>query len=155
MYSIIFTAAIFVAILINDVIHDTKAYLVSHSILGLIALVLVTVLWYLNYEFVGWALILIPITALFISYLVLLSNKKPAVAAPAPAPAPKPSENKSSDSAPMCIQNPGGPYTTVPKPESSTVSLPASAPPPATSTSYPTNTPTNNSMKISPITGGC
>ena len=153
MYSIIFTAAIFVAILINDVIHDTKAYLVPHSILGLIALVLVTVLWYLNYEPVGWALILVPITALFISYLVLLSNKKPAVAAPAPAP--KPSENKPSDSTPMCIENPGGPYTTVPKPESSTVSLPASAPPPATSTTTTTSTGTNTSMKITPITGGC
>ena len=152
MYSIIFAAAIFIAVLINDVIANTTSYVPLHSFLGGIVLTLVTILWYLKYEIVGWALILIPIFALLISYFVLLGIKK-VTAAPAPAAAPAPS--KSSDSAPMCIENPGGPYTAVVQSTPSTVSLPASVPPPAVSIAPITTTPTNTAMTITPIIGEC
>ena len=50
MYSIIFTAAIFIGIILNDLLQKQSARIVSHAFLGLIIVGLVSVLWYLDYE---------------------------------------------------------------------------------------------------------
>ena len=151
MYSIISTAAIFAAIVFNDIIQNQKYYIRLHIFLGLIATALVIVLWYLEYEYVAWGLIVVPIFTLFISYIAVSTSSKTTTTTK-PNNGPKISDNSKSD-APTCNQNPAGEYTAVPQP--STVSLPAAPIQPTTTGTVmtsPVSTPTYN---ITPITADC
>ena len=67
MYSIIFTAAIFIGVLINDFLQNRNKRMTRNFFLGIIATGLVTILWYLGYETVGWVMVLLPILILLIS----------------------------------------------------------------------------------------
>lgn len=151
MYSIISTAAIFAAIVFNDIIQNQKYYIRLHIFLGLIATALVIVLWYLEYEYVAWGLIVVPIFTLFISYIAVSTSSKTTTTTKSNN-GPKISDNSKSD-APACNQNPAGEYTAVPQP--STVSLPAAPIQPTTTGTVmtsPVSTPTYN---ITPITADC
>uniref|UniRef100_A0A6C0K0B3 Uncharacterized protein n=1 Tax=viral metagenome TaxID=1070528 RepID=A0A6C0K0B3_9ZZZZ len=164
MYSIVFTAALFMAIILNDLIQKHKNRVAIHSFFGLLATGLIAILWYLEYEVVGWTLILVPIAALIISYIVVAtgaSSSVTATAAPAPTGIMSGTPSAAASAASTCSQyNPPGPYTTM---APGTVSLPATTgsqpttapptvtvppPPPSTATSQPNFT-------ITPITSGC
>lgn len=171
MYSIIFTAALFVAIILNDVLQGRTTRVLSHTIFGVIATGLVSILWYLNYEFVSWILILIPVIALIIGYFLAssgttvpstsssstsLSTAASGLASPSGVASPS---GLASLSAPItCGQyNPAGPYKAV---APSTVSLPATAPSLAQPTTAPDSTPPSTSgpaptFKITPIAPTC
>ena len=153
MYSIISTAAIFAAIVFNDIIQNQKYYIRLHIFLGLIATALVIVLWYLEYEYVAWGLIVVPIFTLFISYIaVSTSSTSKKIQKTKVSSGQQLSDNSKSD-APTCNQNPAGEYTAVPQP--STVSLPAAPIQPTTTGTVmtsPVSTPTYN---ITPITADC
>jgi len=155
MYSIIFTAAIFIGVLLNDVLQSRKTSISSHFFLGVVAISLVTILWYLDYEIVGWAMVLLPIFVLLISYITLVTG---AAVSKNTSPVAATTLSTASNAAPVqsCQPtNPPGPYTAVAQPTPSTVSLPASIDVPATPATTPmtnTNTP---SFKITPITAGC
>ena len=156
MYSIIFTVAIFIAVLLNDVIQHRTQRVPLHSFLGSIVIGLVTVLWYLNFEVVGWALVMLPIIALIISYIVVVSSKKTAsttTMSSGPVGVTQPSGSVASNAG-ACIQNPGGPYTAVAQPmPASTVSLPAAAAATIVPATMPANTPP--AMKITPLSDEC
>ena len=151
MYSIISTAAIFIAIVFNDLIQNRKYLIRFHIFLGLLATSLVIILWYLDYEIVAWGLIIVPIFTLFISYIAASGNSKKLQNTTA-SNGPIISDTSKSDT-PTCNQNPAGQYTAVPQP--STVSLPAAPIPPAntgTVMTSPVSTPTYN---ITPIMASC
>jgi hypothetical protein len=149
MYSIIFTAGIFIAIILNDLLQKRSSLIVPHAFLGLIIVGLVSILWYLDFEVVGWSLILLPICALIISYIVVVmtsngsttSTTNPSVQGAPPA--------ETGAPASTCIENPGGPYNAVAQPASSTVSLPASSSEESTATMTAEGVPT---YKITPLT---
>ena len=159
MYSIVFTAALFMAIILNDLIQKHKNRVAIHSFFGLLATGLIAILWYLEYEVVGWTLILVPIAALIISYIVVATGASSSVTATAPTGIMAGAPSAAASAASTCSQyNPPGPYTTM---APSTVSLPATTgsqpttapptvtvPPPSTATSQPKFT-------ITPITSGC
>jgi predicted lipid-binding transport protein (Tim44 family) len=156
MYSIIFTVAIFIAVLLNDVIQHRTQRVPLHSFLGSIVIGLLTVLWYLDFEIVGWALIMIPIVALLISYIVVATRKTSMSAttvSSGPVGVTQPSGSVASNAG-ACIQNPGGPYTAVAQPmPPSTVSLPAAAAATIVPAVMPANTPP--AMKITPLSDEC
>ena len=76
MYSIIATAALFTAVVLNDFLkkrrnpYKTK----QHIFFGIMAVTAMTVLWYLDMEIVGWGLLIVPIGAIFLSFLLLDSS---------------------------------------------------------------------------------
>lgn len=146
MYSILVTAAIFIAMVFNDIIQHGSKHASLHAFLGALATGLVTILWYLNFEIVSWGLIIIPIVAIIISYIVISTKKGTGSTGEATTGPVLPSSPP-----PACApSNLAGPYTTVAAPPPSTVSLPAVPPAPTTSamsTSIPTPTST-----ITPIT---
>ena len=151
MYSIIFTLAFFVAIILNDVFQYHSRRVVTHAFFGLIATTLVSILWYLNYEFVSWVLIIIPVIALIISYALLPSTSSSIVSSVTSPPGM--TSGLASLSAPItCDQyNPAGPYKAI---APSTVSLPATTPslPPPTTAPISGPAPT---FKITPIVPTC
>ena len=121
----------------------------SHAFLGALATGLMTILWYLDYEMVGWALILLPMAVLLISYIVVSSSKVVTVAATVPTAGPVlPSDPATPTCAPS---NLAGPYTAIAPPPPSTVSLPAVPPTPSTP-AMSTNTPTPTAT-ITPVVG--
>jgi hypothetical protein len=148
MYSIIVTAAIFIAMIFNDVIRNNSKHASLHAFLGALATGLVAILWYLNFEIVGWGLIIIPIFALIISYIVISTQKRSGPATSEPTTGPTLPSNQPPACAPS---NLAGPYTAVAPPPPSTVSLPAVPPAPTTS-AMSTNTPTPK-FTITPLTG--
>jgi hypothetical protein len=153
MYSIIVTAAIFIGMIFNDVMQNQSNRVSSHAFLGALATGLVAILWYLNYEMVGWGLITLPIAALIISYIVVVTGKGAVTALTSPASTAGPVlPNSPATPAPACIpSNLAGPYTAIAPPPPSTVSLPAVPPTPSTP-AMSTNTPTPSST-ITPLTG--
>jgi len=152
MYSIISTAAIFVAIIFNDLIQNKKYHIRFHVFLGLLATALVTILWYLDYEFVAWGLIIVPIFTLFISYIAVITSSKKLTNTTVNNGGPQLSDNSKSD-APTCNQNLAGEYTAVAQP--STVSLPAAPIPPTNTGTVMTSPVTTPKYNITPITGDC
>jgi hypothetical protein len=158
MYSIIFTAAIFIGVLINDFLQNRNKRMTRNFFLGIIATGLVTILWYLGYETVGWVMVLLPILILLISYITLVTGLS--VTKKSPVGAPRASVATSAARAPPVESckpnNPSGPYTAVAPPTSSTVSLPASIGPPPTPAGMPMTTDKPLiSGKITPIVPGC
>jgi hypothetical protein len=151
MYSIIFTAAIFLAIILNDLIQNRKYRVQNNLYLGLLATALVTMLWYLGYEYVAWGLIILPILTLFITYIIVISTSKKVVST-TDNNGPIISDSSKSD-APACNQNPAGQYTAVPQP--STVSLPAAPIPPTNTGTVMTSPVTTPTYNVTPITAGC
>ena len=151
MYSILFTAAIFIAIIFNDLIQNRTYRIQNNLYLGLLATALVTMLWYLEYEYVAWGLIIVPILTLFITYIIVISTSKK-VTTTTVNDGPQISDNSKSD-APACNPNPAGEYTAVPQP--STVSLPAAPIPPTNTGTVMTSPVAAPTYNITPITGGC
>jgi hypothetical protein len=163
MYSIVFTAAIFIAIVFNDIIQQNTSRIALHGSFGFIAVGLVTILWYLNYEIVGWVLIALPILALTFSYIAVANKSKLTVMSSTASSTSTPSgtvaPGVASTSAPVQTTQLGcnlpGPYTAVAPPATSTVSLPASS-----SVTLPQPTPVTTakpvpSFSITPITKSC
>lgn len=157
MYSIIFTAAIFIAVILNDVLQGHNKSISNHFFLGVVAISLVTILWYLEYEIVGWAMVLTPIFVLLISYITLAAGASAIKTTSSPVGATTLSTASNAAPAQSCQPiNPPGPYTAVAQPTPSTVSLPASIGPPPTPAGTPmtTNTPLTPAT-ITPITAVC
>lgn len=167
MYSIIFTAAIFIAIILNDLIYKNTNDIPLHGSFGLLAVGLVTILWYLKYEIVAWVIIALPIIILTLSYITLVLGTKKSVKTTTSempvgiespfAPIPPGMPSRSSGEINQLGCNLPGPYTAVAPPTTSTVSLPASStanlPPP---TSAPATTATGTpSFSITPLVKGC
>jgi hypothetical protein len=154
MYSIIFTLAFFVAIILNDVLQNHSRRVVTHAVFGLIATSLVSILWYLNYEFVSWVLISIPVIALIVGYALLPSTSSSIVTSVSSPPGMAQPSGIASVSAPIiCNQyNPGGPYTAV---APSTVSLPATTPSLPPPTTAPTTPDLPTTFNITPIVPTC
>jgi len=74
MYSIIVTVAFFTAVVLNDVFLQHSEIIPTHALLGLISTGIITTLWFYDLEFVGWGLLILPITAFTISLLVLYAK---------------------------------------------------------------------------------
>ena len=93
MYSILVTVAFFTAIILNDVFLQDSENIPKHALLGLISTGIISTLWFYDLEFVGWGILILPITALTISFLVLYakSYSGSTIALPAPIP-PKPED---------------------------------------------------------------
>jgi hypothetical protein len=77
MYSLIAVVALFVAIILNDVLQQNSSEIPKHALFGLISTLGMFVLWYNDHELVGWGLLIVPIFILFISFIIVLLNKKP------------------------------------------------------------------------------
>ena len=157
MYSIIFTAAIFIGILINDSLEKRNKRMTRHFILGIIATSLVTILWYLGYEIVGWIMVVLPILILLISYITLVtgSSIKKHMSSPVVS-KPLSTASKAAPVESCQSTNPPGPYTSVAPPEPSKLSLPASIGPPPTPAGTPMSTGTvTSNLNITPIVAGC
>jgi hypothetical protein len=157
MYSIIFTAAIFIGVILNDVLQKHNKNTSRHFFLGMLAISLVTILWYLEYEIVGWALVVLPIFVLLISYITLVTGSTVTKTTSSPVAATTLSTASSAAPVQSCQPiNPPGPYTAVAQPTPSTVSLPASIGPPPTPAGTPMST--NKTLPvatITPITAAC
>lgn len=153
MYSIIFTAAIFVGVLMNDLLEKRDKRMTRHFFLGILATSLVTILWYLGYEIVGWVMVVLPICILLISYIALVSGLAVKKSMTTPV------AGKTSKAAPAqsCQPtNPPGPYTAIAEPAPSKLSLPASIGPPPTPATTPMTKDTPPSKgRITPIVPGC
>ena len=73
MYTVIVTAALVLAILFYDLLKEnpdndrTK----FHVFFGIAAIVAMAVFVYLDMEYVGWGLLIIPIVVVLINYLIL------------------------------------------------------------------------------------
>ena len=159
MYSIVFTLAFFVAIILNDVLHNGSRRIATHAFFGLIATTLVSILWYLNYEFVSWILILIPVIAMIVGYTLIPASSSSIIPSVNSPPGMAQPSGVASLSAPItCGQyNLAGPYTAV---APSTVSLPATTPSLPPPTTAPVSTPPSTSgpaptFKITPIVPTC
>jgi len=70
MYSVLFTAALFIAIVLNDLnLKSPQKELLKHLFLGLVALVGMGLLVYKGLDYVGWILLAVPIVSLVISFI--------------------------------------------------------------------------------------
>jgi len=74
MYSILVTVAFFTAVILNDIFLQETEEIPAHALLGLISTGIVTTLWFYDLEFVGWGLLILPITVLTVSFLVLYAK---------------------------------------------------------------------------------
>jgi len=76
MYSVIATAALFTAVVLNDFLKKKRnTYRIKrHVFFGICAVGAMAALWYLDMEYVGWGLLIIPIAAIFITFLLTDSN---------------------------------------------------------------------------------
>lgn len=91
MYSILAVVAFFTAVILDDVFWQKREDIPPHALLGLISTGIITTLWFYDLEFVGWALLILPITALTVSFLVLYAKSYSGSTVALPAPVqPKP-----------------------------------------------------------------
>ena len=76
MYLVIVTAALFMAILFYDLLKENPNNTTTrnHVFFGLAAIGAMSTLVYLEMEYVGWGLLIIPIAAIFITFLLTDSN---------------------------------------------------------------------------------
>lgn len=76
MYLVIVTAALFMAILFYDLLKENPNNTTTrnHVFFGLAAIGAMSTLVYLEMEYVGWGLLIIPIAAVLINYLILDSD---------------------------------------------------------------------------------
>ena len=84
-YPVIVTAAIFIALIFDDILTKSSTSVPINTLQGLICVGLMTVLSFKDMEFVSWGLLLLPIIVLIICYYFgintqsnLSSNLKPA-----------------------------------------------------------------------------
>lgn len=105
MYSILVTVAFFTAVIVNDVFLQDTEEIPKHALLGLISTGIISTLWFYDLELVAWGLLILPITALTISFLVLYTKTygETTVALPTPV-APKP-ELKKNVSHRHCVRH--------------------------------------------------
>ena len=92
-YPAIITAAIFMGIILNDVISSTTGHIPEHALTGLICVVGMAWLSAQNAEIVAWGLVMIPLFILGATFVLsvfkvnLVASSAPAAAPAAPAPA--------------------------------------------------------------------
>ena len=115
MYSIIATAALFTAVIFNDEIENKGRKVRSHAIFGALAITIVSILWYLDMEFVGWGLLIVPILALFISFILVKTGTTPVD---------RSDQIDATEAVEHHVKNIPGPYIAVAPHEPSTIALP-------------------------------
>lgn len=71
MYAVIAAAALFISIVLSDLLQDKSSEIPKHALFGLICTLLIFVLSYNDLEMVGWGLLVVPIFSLFISFLIV------------------------------------------------------------------------------------
>jgi len=142
MYPVIFTAALFIGIILNDVISkNSETETLKHLFIGLVATLGMGYLSYKGLNIVGWAILIVPMLTLLISYIILLFNPTTPAPVPEPAPAKKPARPilnlpDPHDVNSVCIE-----YTSPPKvpkaPQCTMLADGTLAPPPACPSSEP------------------
>ena len=79
-YAAITTGAIFLAIILNDVVQSSTGKIPQHAILGFISVLIMVVLSQKGYELVAWGLLLIPLISFIVSLINVYLNGSPAAA---------------------------------------------------------------------------
>ena len=164
MYSVLFTAALFIAIILNDVISNLpQTEILKHLFLGLMATLGMGLLVYKGLDYVGWILLVVPILSIIISLIYTIFYPKklppppvgPIIASTANATAKGPAVNlpETSNAETVCIE-----YSAPPKiktaPQCTTLADGSIGPPPRCPASEPasanTNTPLANAAPPAP-----
>lgn len=119
-YSAVTTVALFIAIIINDVIQNNVSSISNHAFLGLLSILAVLFLCMKGAETVAWGLITIPMFTIALSFVLSNSNSDSKY------------RDNSYDSEPSQTAKPTVPaYTQLPK--QVTVQLPVSTKPTSSS----------------------
>jgi hypothetical protein len=84
-YSVITTAALFIAIIINDVIQKNESSISSHAFLGLLSTLAVLFLCMKGAEMVAWGIIILPIFVIILSFVLVYFSTSNTDASSVPA----------------------------------------------------------------------
>ena len=84
-YSVITTAALFIAIIINDVIQKNESSISSHAFLGLLSTLAVLFLCMKGAEMVAWGIIILPIFVIILSFVLVYFSASNTTDSNAPA----------------------------------------------------------------------
>ena len=71
MYAVVTAAALFISIVLSDLLQDKSSEIPKHALFGLICTLLIFILSYNDLEAVGWGLLIVPIVSLLISFLIV------------------------------------------------------------------------------------
>lgn len=78
VYAAITTGAIFLAIILNDLVQSNSGVIPQHALLGFISVLIIVVLDQKGYGLVAWGLLLIPLFAFIVSLVGVYLNGSPA-----------------------------------------------------------------------------
>jgi hypothetical protein len=78
VYAAITTGAIFLAVVLNDLVQNNSGKIPQHAILGFISVLIMVVLSQKGYDLVAWGLLLIPLIAFIVSLVGVYLNGSPA-----------------------------------------------------------------------------
>jgi hypothetical protein len=77
-YAAITTAALFLAIILNDLVQNESGKIAQHALVGFICVLIIIVLSQKGYDLVAWGLLLIPLTSFLVSLVGVYLNASPA-----------------------------------------------------------------------------
>jgi hypothetical protein len=112
-YPVCVTLALFIALILFDIIGRRPELVTQHVLTGLVILFLMTLLSFKDAEFVSWGLLLIPFVVLIICF-ILGNTGTPTVTAPKAAPS---ADSAPAAAAPVAPVSCGTPAPVIASPE--------------------------------------